>query len=55
MDDSKVVAKKDKSDEPDLGDEIYGPLDVTELDEKPKPVSLGQSESAIVNNEEMVL
>lgn len=51
--DSKEITKLNKSDENQLGDDVFGPLDIVE--EKPKPVVLGSSQSARVNNEEMVL
>ena len=38
--DSKEVTKLNKSDEPELKEEVFGPLDVAELD-KPKPQPLG--------------
>ena len=41
-------------DEVYLDDEIYGPLDETEI-MKPKPVELGSSKNNAVNDEEMVL
>lgn len=47
------MTKLNKSEE-NLDDEVFGPLDITDP-VKPKPVALGSSKSAAVNNEEMVL